>query len=589
MSLKTLLPRSLAALLAVFAAGFFLACTQAQSKRPANELGRIPILMYHSIGGEVEFAGGPLYDIHGLNIAPATLRRQLQGMYDAGWYPVNMRDLLSARLSVPKGKTPVVLTFDDARPSQYRTLPSGKIDPNCAVGILEAFHLTHPDWPRRATFYVLPESSYNGVPFDQDGLETSKLRFLVRSGYELANHTTSHRSLADLPPHTLRWEMAFSTRYFRRQVPGLEMQTMALPYGIAPRDPSLWHYLLRGAQGGTRYRHRCILLAKGGPSFAPVDSRFDITRIPRIVSAPGEIEHWFTLPTSLYVSDGSRDTVTVPRALASRVDRRRLDGARLIVSAPLQETPAIKDEKKGFAIVTNKDGKWLPYVKALNVHWFYSWGGDKPAGTPKNIEFVPMAWGYYGNKDDSEVKWLSKMQGQPGVAHFLGFNEPDGKGQANLSVESALDGWQYLNQLRVPIGSPAAEHADGAWMQKFMSGIEQKKYRVDFVTVHWYGGANPSEFLGHLAHVHELYHRPLWITEFCPGDWSAGPDHPNRYTPQQIAEFMKKVLPAMNKLDYVQRYSWYSAGVDEYALGTGALFNKDGSLTELGHIYAASP
>lgn len=331
MPLKTLLPRSLAALLAVLAAAFSLACTRAQSERPANELGRIPILMYHSVGGEAEFAGGPLFDIHGLNIAPATLRRQLQGMYDAGWYPVNMRDLLSPRFFVPKGKTPVVLTFDDARPSQYRTLPGGKIDPNCAVGILEAFHRTHPDWPRRATFYVLPESSYNGVPFDQDGQETSKLRFLARSGYELANHTTSHRSLADLPPRTLRWEMAYSTRYFRRQVPGLVMQTMALPYGIAPRDPAHWHDLLRGMQGGTRYRHRCILLASGGPAFAPADSRFDLSRIPRIVSAPGEIEHWFTVPASLYVSDGSPNTVTVPRSLAGQVDRRHLDGAKFVV------------------------------------------------------------------------------------------------------------------------------------------------------------------------------------------------------------------------------------------------------------------
>jgi len=296
-------------------------------------MGRIPILMYHSVGGEAEFAGGPLYDIHGLNIAPATLRRQLQAMYAAGWVPVNMRDALSAHLDVPQGKTPVVLTFDDARPSQYRLLPGGKIDPDCAVGILEAFHRTHPDWPQRATFYVLPESSYNGVPFDQDGLETSKLRFLVKSGYELANHTTSHRSLADQPPRTLRWEMAFSTRYFRRHVPGLVMTTMALPYGIAPHNPSRWPLLLNGAQGGTRYRHRCILLAKGGPAYAPADRRFDVTQIPRVVSAPGEIEHWINAPAPLYVSDGNPNTVTVPRSLAGQVDRRRLAGAKLVILA----------------------------------------------------------------------------------------------------------------------------------------------------------------------------------------------------------------------------------------------------------------
>lgn len=292
--------------------------------------------MYHSIGGEAEFAGGPLYDKHGLNIAPATFRRQLRQMYDAGWYPINMSEALSARLNVPRGKTPVVLTFDDARPSQFRELPGGRIDPNCAVGILEAFHKAHPDWPRRATFYVLPESSYNGVPFDQDGLETRKLRFLARHGYELGNHTTSHRSLAGMSAATLRWEMATCARYFRRQVPGVTMQTMALPYGLAPRDPARWRFLLDGAQGGTRYHNRGILLARGGPAFAPADRRFDRTRIPRIEAAPGAIERWLQPPAPgqanpLYVSDGNPATVTVPQSQQKFVSRRRLAGARLVI------------------------------------------------------------------------------------------------------------------------------------------------------------------------------------------------------------------------------------------------------------------
>jgi hypothetical protein len=303
------------------------------SPRTPNELGRIPILMYHSVGGEAEFSGGPLYDKHGLNIAPQTLRTQLTQMYQAGWYPVNMRDILTARIAIPKGKTPVVLTFDDARPSQFRYLPNGRIDPNCAVGILEAFHQTHPDWPRRATFYVLPESSYNGVPFDQDGLETKKLRFLWRQGYELGNHTTSHRSLADLDAPTLRWEMAFTTQYFHRQIPQATLETMALPYGIAPRNPHLWKYLLDGDQGRTHYHNRCILLAKGGPAFAPADKRFDPRRIPRVEAAPGEIEQWLAPAQSatLYVSDGNPKTVTVPLSAKGLVDLRRLDGARLVL------------------------------------------------------------------------------------------------------------------------------------------------------------------------------------------------------------------------------------------------------------------
>ncbi len=239
--------------------------------------------------------------------------------------------------------------------------------------------------------------------------------------------------------------------------------------------------------------------------------------------------------------------------------------------------------KKGFDTVVRADGKWKPQVEALHAHWLYSWGGDEPTDMPPGVAFVPMDWGYYGNKDNTLVTWLAKVKAQPNVHELLGFNEPDGKDQANLSVDGALEGWPYLMQTGLTLGSPAAVHADGQWMKDFMAGVEQKHYRVDFITIHWYGGKDPQSFLGYLARVHEMYHRPLWVTEFAPADWSGH----RGITPQQSADFMKVVLPAMDKLDYVQRYAWFSASPDDAALGASALFNKDGSLTDLGKLYAS--
>jgi peptidoglycan/xylan/chitin deacetylase (PgdA/CDA1 family) len=290
---------------------------------PPNEVGLIPILEYHAIGGEPEFAGGPRYDNKGLNIAPATFREHLRLMYAAGWYPVNMRDALSPRMQVPRGKIPVVLTFDDARPTQFRYRQNGTIDPDCAVGILEEFHRRHPDWPQRSSFYVLPENGRddqfydNGVPFDQDGLETRKLHFLARQGYEIGNHTTTHRNLYCLSARALRWEMAAAVRYMHKQVPGITMDTMALPYGVAPSDPYLWDTLLSGTDGGTPYHNRCILWADGGPAYPPTHRKFDPRCITRILPTPGNVEHWIaTLKpgnvTAPYVSDGDPNTLTVP-------------------------------------------------------------------------------------------------------------------------------------------------------------------------------------------------------------------------------------------------------------------------------------
>jgi peptidoglycan/xylan/chitin deacetylase (PgdA/CDA1 family) len=316
--------------------------TQQQGYSP-NEVGMIPILEYHSIGGEAELAGGPLYDARGLNISPATFRAQLRRMYDAGWYPINMRDALSVHMNIPRGKIPVVLTFDDSRPSQFRYRKDGSIDPNCAVGILEAFHRQHPtDWPRRASFYVLPENGRddkfydNGVPFDQDGLETRKLHFLAHRGYEIGNHSTTHRSMYCLDARTLRWEMTTCQRYVQNLVPGVTVDTMALPYGIAPSDPTLWDTLLSGTQGGVTYRNRCILWADGGPAFPPTHRNFDPRRIPRILPTPGNVERWIATlkpgnEMEPYVSDGDPNTVSVPANHKDDVALRHLNGAKLII------------------------------------------------------------------------------------------------------------------------------------------------------------------------------------------------------------------------------------------------------------------
>jgi hypothetical protein len=302
-----------------------------------DETGRIPILMYHAIGASAH--RGARYDTQGLNIAPETFRKHLALMYAAHWYPVNMRDVLTSHLNIPAGKTPVVITFDDARGTQFHYLPDGTIDPNCAVGLLESFHEQHPDWPLRATFYVLPKSAWNPAPFWQPGRETKKLRYLVADGFEIANHSTTHRLMTHLSGTELCWEMAECQRYVRDRAPAATMDTMALPGGAAPKNHALWNSLLKGRLGKIVYRNRCILMAWGGPSRSWADKKFDPDRVTRIGAGPGWIEralqrmtqakktHGFLRP---YVSDGNPDTVAVPRTDRKMVDLHRLDGAQLV-------------------------------------------------------------------------------------------------------------------------------------------------------------------------------------------------------------------------------------------------------------------
>ena len=262
---------------------------------------------------------------------------------------------------------------------------------------------------------------------------------------------------------------------------------------------------------------------------------------------------------------GARTAIAPFRKGKNQLFRLEDPGAPALLASP----------KKGLA-------GWPGQIGNVNPAWFYTWGADRPAGVPAGVEFVPMVWGYYGNANGDFDDWLHGVRSQPGVTSILGFNEPDASSQANLSVEGALEAWQYMTQTGLPLGSPAAVHADNQWMRDFMSGAAQRGYRVDYVTVHWYGGDDVDGFLNHVDHIHNLYGKPVWVTEFAPADWSGQ----RRISPARVADFMRRVLPELDRRAYVQRYSWFSAGTGDAPLGNAALFNDDGSLTALGKLYS---
>lgn len=219
-------------------------------------------------------------------------------------------------------------------------------------------------------------------------------------------------------------------------------------------------------------------------------------------------------------------------------------------------------------------------IPAVNATWCYTWGSDKPGNTPSNVEFVPMQWGYYGGDNTG---WLNGVKSQPGVKSILAFNEPDHTDQANLSVDQAMVGYRYMANLGFPIGSPAAANATGGWMQDFMNRVAGENLRMDYVTVHCYI-RDPWQFLNYIDQVHNLYwQHPLWITEFAPADWSGT----NPVSDDEAANFMKIVVPELNRRWYVDRYAWYSgAAHGTWTLGSAALVDYDGSLTPLGRLYA---
>ena len=113
---------------------------------------------------------------------------------------------------------------------------------------------------------------------------------------------------------------------------------------------------------------------------------------------------------------------------------------------------------------------------------------------------------------------------------LLGFNEPDLASQSNMSVAQALALWPRLMATGMSLGSPAVASGaatPGGWLDQFMAGAKARGYRVDFITVHWYGGdfrAGPAaqELESYLQAVYARYHLPVWLTEFALTSYSGG-------------------------------------------------------------------
>lgn len=235
-------------------------------------------------------------------------------------------------------------------------------------------------------------------------------------------------------------------------------------------------------------------------------------------------------------------------------------------------------------MTAKKAGPGLAYLQSLKPAWLYNWGLNRPDGLPSDISYTPMVWGHPRRETDFEK--LGEKAKAAGQRELLGFNEPDGKDQANIPVEKALAAWPDLMKTGLRLGSPACVNPEGEWMRAFMKGVEERKLRVDFICMHSYAGPDADGLVNRIQAVSKAYgHRPVWLTEFAVGDWDAKAREQNRHKPEQVLAFMRKVLPKLEALECLERYAWFPASEANAALGCSALLDSAGKLTPLGEHY----
>lgn len=235
-------------------------------------------------------------------------------------------------------------------------------------------------------------------------------------------------------------------------------------------------------------------------------------------------------------------------------------------------------------------GTALADVEEMNFGWYYNWRYDplwdsRGGANSLSSKFVPTIWG----RNEVDPALLDQIAKSSADA-LLGFNEPDNKSQADMSVEEALALWPELMATGLRLGSPAptTEEAVGenSWLGQFMAGAEKLGYRVDFMAVHYYSDdLDVTAFKAYLEGLHEAYGRPIWVTEWALVDW----ENPDRFTQEEISSFALEAIHMMDDLAFVERHAWFGAysGGDGWHINT-ELFDSAGQLTAIGDVFAGA-
>ncbi len=214
-------------------------------------------------------------------------RKDLERYYKLGFRPCTVSQYLDDKMDLPPGASPMVFTFDDANPSQFQLLPDGSVDPGCALGIWQTFAKDHPDFPIRATFYVLPD-----VMWRQKEFVDKKVQLLRSWGCELGNHTIKHLILHKLTDDAVKSEIGEASD--RLAAYGEPMPpSLALPFGSSPKNVALTHGF---NWKGKDYKLKACLLVGAEPAPAPTSKKFNPYRLPRVQACEGPygIDDWLS-------------------------------------------------------------------------------------------------------------------------------------------------------------------------------------------------------------------------------------------------------------------------------------------------------
>jgi hypothetical protein len=185
----------------------------------------------------------------------------------------------------------------------------------------------------------------------------------------------------------------------------------------------------------------------------------------------------------------------------------------------------------------------------------HTWSLSQPSATKNlGLKFFPTIW---GKKDIGKI--ASSLKGANGDVTVLTFNEPQERGQSNLSPETAASLWkQHIQPLRkkgYKLCCPATSgNPNGiTWMDNFFKACKGG-CTCDYMGVHFYD--TTATKLKAWVNRWRKYKKPLIISEFADHNFN-GPQQPNN---DQVWQFYTSAIPwlhAQKDIAWYAPFGWF--------------------------------